>query len=337
MTEHVLIPNWKEFGGTLDPAMARPASPSGPVDFSQPLKVYWVPGCSACLRMKEFFNKHGVPFVSINALKDKEGFEDLAKLGVKRVPIAARGSQWADGQVLSELARLGGIRLDSAPALPPEELVLRGARILAVAMSLLARIPEEDLNSLLPGRPRTYRQLGAHIFQIVECFLDLVEQGVRLEFLHFLRDVPPSVVTRTDLLQFAGRMRVRFIDWWERDGKTVDLTVTADIYYGHQTLHQFLERSVGHFTHHTRQLQVVVHKLGLPTSDGLREEDLAGLPLPENVYDDKVKLDGIALVSPPIDRTPYGGGAAALSIVPRQKTIAIVRGTRRTTARINDR
>ena len=291
MTEHVLIPNWKEFGGSLDPAAARPASPAGPVDFTQPLKVYWVPGCSACLRMKEFFTKHGVAYESVNALEDKEAFDDLAKLGVKRVPIAARGAQWADGQVLSALARLGGIRLERAPALPPGDLVLRGQPILAAALRLLARIPEEDLSKLLPGRPRSYKQLGAHIFQIVECFLDLVEKGERLEFTHFLRDVPPSVVTRADLLRFAEGIQSRFTEWWEHDGKTTDFSVTADVYYGEQTLHQYLERSVGHFAHHTRQLQVVVHKLGLPTGDGLRHEDLAGLPLPEDVYDDKVKLD----------------------------------------------
>ena len=71
---------------------------------------------------------------------------------------------------------------------------------------------------------------------------------------------------------------------------TADFSVKADVYYGEQTLHQFLERSVAHFTHHTRQLQAVVQKLGLPTTDGLRREDLAGLPLPEDVYDDKVKI-----------------------------------------------
>jgi len=291
MAEHVLIPNWQEFGGSLDPVVAGAKSPAGPVDFSEPLKVYWVPGCSACLRMKEFFTRHGVEYVSVNALNDKEAFDDLARIGVKRVPIAARGKQWADGQVLTDLARLGGIKLETPPALSPAELVLRGDHILAAALRLIARIPEGDLALVLPGRPRSYKQLSAHIFQIVECFLDLVEKGERLEFIHFLRDVPPSVVTRSDLLRFAEGQKSRLVEWWQRDGKTTDFSAKADVYYGEQTLHQFLERSVGHFAHHTRQLQVVVHKLGLPTDDALHHEDLAGLPLPDNVYDDKVKLD----------------------------------------------
>jgi hypothetical protein len=30
-----------------------------------PLKAYWQPGCTSCLRMKEFLTLHGVPFVSV--------------------------------------------------------------------------------------------------------------------------------------------------------------------------------------------------------------------------------------------------------------------------------
>ena len=35
-----------------------------------PIKAYWQPGCTSCLRMKEFLARHGVPFVSINVLED---------------------------------------------------------------------------------------------------------------------------------------------------------------------------------------------------------------------------------------------------------------------------
>ena len=67
------------------------------------LKVYWQPGCSSCLRTKEFLTKHGVPFVSINVLTDREAFDDLARLGVRRVPIVRRGGDWVDGQILKDL------------------------------------------------------------------------------------------------------------------------------------------------------------------------------------------------------------------------------------------
>ncbi len=59
-----------------------------------PLKVYWQPGCSSCLKTKEFLIANGVKFESINVLEDKKGFQELEALGVRLVPIVARGKQY---------------------------------------------------------------------------------------------------------------------------------------------------------------------------------------------------------------------------------------------------
>ena len=56
-----------------------------------PIKAYWQPGCTSCLRMKEFLTKHGVPFVSVNVLEDRTAMAELAELGVRSVPIIRRG------------------------------------------------------------------------------------------------------------------------------------------------------------------------------------------------------------------------------------------------------
>ena len=45
-----------------------------------PLKVYWQPGCSSCLKTKEFLLDHGVPFQSVNVLDDDDGFKELEAL-----------------------------------------------------------------------------------------------------------------------------------------------------------------------------------------------------------------------------------------------------------------
>ena len=57
------------------------------------IKAYWQPGCTSCLRMKEFLTKHGVPFVSVNVLEDKDAFAELATLGIRSVPIIRRGQR----------------------------------------------------------------------------------------------------------------------------------------------------------------------------------------------------------------------------------------------------
>ena len=38
------------------------------------VKVYWQPGCSSCLKTKEFLKDNGVDFKSVNVLEDKSGF-----------------------------------------------------------------------------------------------------------------------------------------------------------------------------------------------------------------------------------------------------------------------
>ena len=263
---------------------------SGTTENDELLRVYWQPGCSSCLRTKEFLTKHGVPFVSINVLANREAFDDLARIGVRRVPIVRRGDDWVDGQILKDLARIAGIRWD-APALgSPADLVAQANTVFTCAQRLLATIPENRLDALLPDRPRSYRQLAAHIFQIIEVFLGLVEHGRRVEFASYNQEIPAHVTSGEELVRFGKEVQERFNAWWKRSGPSTDMAARADVYYGEQTLHEFLERTIWHAAQHTRQLQLVVEKLGLAPNPPLTAADLAGLPVPDNVWDDKLKF-----------------------------------------------
>src|ERR1700682_1883653 len=255
------------------------------------LKVYWQPGCSSCLRTKEFLTKHGVPFASINVLADREAFDDLARIGVRRVPIVRRGDDWVDGQVLKDLARLGGTGWDAPTLGRPGDLVAQANTVFACAQRLLSTIPENQLDALLPDRPRSYRQLAAPIFQIIEVFLDLVEHGRRVEYASYNQDLPAHATSGEELVRFGKDVQERFNAWWQRSGPSTDVATRADVYYGVQTLHEFLERPVWHAAQHTRQLQLVVEKLGLTPNPPLTAADLAGLPVPDNVWDDKLKFE----------------------------------------------
>lgn len=260
-----------------------------PVDLTQPLKVYWAPGCTSCLRTKEFLTKRGVPFISVNAFEDEKGFAELARFGIRRVPIVARGDQWADGQMLKDVARVAGISLDGSSLLPVDQLTRKGASVLSVALRLLDRIPEDSLGDKLPGRDRSYLQLGAHVFHIFDLFLDLAEKGRRIEFEDYDRSDYEGVESRESLRAYGERVRDRFVAW-SSGCKDTSFTARADVYYGEQTLHEFLDRSVWHAAQHVRQVEEVVMKLGISIDGGLTVSDLAGLAIPENVYDDKMRI-----------------------------------------------
>ena len=109
------------------------------------IKAYWQPGCTSCLRMKEFLSKHGVPFVSVNVLEDKNAFAELETLGIRSVPIVRRGEDWANGQVLRDVARVAGIAWGGARVLPAAELAMRLIEIQSAAQWLFAQIPDDKL------------------------------------------------------------------------------------------------------------------------------------------------------------------------------------------------
>src|SRR6266702_8780771 len=51
------------------------------------VSVFWQPGCTSCLRTKEFLTKSGVDYESINVHGNPTGMEELRKLGARSVPI----------------------------------------------------------------------------------------------------------------------------------------------------------------------------------------------------------------------------------------------------------
>ena len=256
----------------------------------EPLKAYWQPGCTSCLRMKEFLTKHGVPFISVNVLADKNGYAELEALGVRTVPIVRRGKEWANGQVLRDVARVAGIKWGGAGMLPVPELMARLQAIQEAARRLFAQLPEEALSHLLPKRPRSYAQLGYHIFNIADALLEHEVEGLALKEGAYSRIPPPEMATKEKLLNYGQDVAVRLAAWWNGKGRTTDFERKANVYYGDVTLHEYLERTTWHSGQHVRQLMMVLNTLGIPPDRPLGNETFEGLPMPEKVWDDEKEI-----------------------------------------------
>jgi glutaredoxin len=253
----------------------------------QIVKAYWQPGCTSCLRMKEFLAKHGVPFVSVNVLEDPDGFAELAALGVRSVPIVRRGKDWANGQVLRDVARVAGIPWGGAKVLPPAELAARLVTIQAAAQDLFAQVPDDKTGQMLPNRPRTYAQLAYHIFNIADAFLEHEVQGLPLQEGAYNRVPPPDMDSKAKVLAYGRDVLDRFQAWWSGPGQAADFSQPAKVYYGQVTLHDFLERTTWHSGQHVRQLMMVLDTLGIEPVRRLGPETFAGLPMPDKVWDDE--------------------------------------------------
>ena len=67
------------------------------------VRVFWQPGCTSCLRTKEFLTKSGVDYESINVHGNPAGMEELRKLGARSVPVVARGGKFVFAQALGDV------------------------------------------------------------------------------------------------------------------------------------------------------------------------------------------------------------------------------------------
>ena len=264
-----------------------------------PVKVYWQPGCSSCLKTKEFLLEHGIPFVSVNVVDDENGFKELEALGVRMVPIVAKGDKWANGAVFRDVAKVAGFDYDGHKMLSPEDMKDKVLQNLDAAGRYLAQIPEDRLDELLPGRPRSYRQLVYHVFNIADVFLNRVENDTPYTYDALKSILPGTMKSKQDLLDYGANTRTRFAAWWDRDGKTTDFKQPGKVYYGEVTLHEVLERTGWHTGQHTRQIILMLReKLGIEPNGPLTDADFAGLPIPKNVWDNERSFDEASFAGP---------------------------------------
>jgi hypothetical protein len=214
---------------------------------------------------------------------DDDGLAALRALGARSVPVLAQGSRFVFAQSLREVATFLGLEDIGGPALSPAALVERLDLVLAAAVRFLHQLPEARLGDKLPGRDRSYRELLHHIFRIPEAFLEAVEGGALTH--ESLVVAPGPEQQDIDGLAGYGRgVRAR-VAAWGNGIEGCDAEVRLPTYYGEQPLHEVLERTTWHAAQHVRQVMMVLDGLDIAPERPLTAADLAGLPLPEQVWD----------------------------------------------------
>jgi glutaredoxin len=250
------------------------------------ITVYWQPGCTSCLKVREFLRERGVEFESVNVREDDAAAGRLAALGARSVPVVARGDEFVFGQDLATVARFVGVDHQN-PRLPVPVLVSRLLALLDSAAVLAAQLPADALQVRLPGRDRTHLDLAYHVSQVVVGFLDAALGG-RLSYEHFERKPPVHLTTAADAARLIRSVSQAVAVWW--GANQARLPARIDTYYGVQTLHSVLERTTWHVAQHARQLERLLELRGVRPQPRLEPALLAGLPLPDGVWDDEVPL-----------------------------------------------
>jgi hypothetical protein len=235
------------------------------------------------LKLKEFLSVRGIVFDSINVLEDPAGLAELRRLGARSVPVLSRGDDYVFAQNIGHVVKFLGLNEATGPVLSPDQLVARIDLILTAAARLIPQMPDAHLATEVPNRPRAYKVLAHHIFQIQEVFLETAN-GATLTYEGLAKPPVEAMRTFADIAVFGEGVRDRLLAWWaakaDKSGKE-----TVQTYYGPQTLHETLERATWHSGQHVRQWIMLLGMAGITPERPLTPEDYAGLPMPMNAWD----------------------------------------------------
>jgi len=224
--------------------------------------------------------------VAVDVLNEPEGLAQLEKLGVRKVPVVARGGRYVFGQNLEDVAEFVGLEGTGHTPLPPSQLIDKWTNVLRASQRFLRQMPQDRINErVIPNRDRPIRLLGHHVFRIGEAFLESAINGV--EYSAGLANLPPAdgaYASGSEIAKYGESIIDRLQQWWDT---LADRSCAQPLktYYGVQPMHQVFERSTWHSAQHARQLIAVLERFGVEPDGRLTKEDLAGLPLPERLWE----------------------------------------------------
>jgi uncharacterized damage-inducible protein DinB len=209
---------------------------------------------------------------------------ELRELGVRTVPVVARGRDYVFAQELADVSRFIGRDVEFR-RLPAAALVDKWLTVLAAAQRHVLQLPPERLaERATPGRDRSIRDLAYHVYQVADAFLQAVEDGVQDLTAVYNAPPPASVQTVDDIRAYGGAVTARVERWW---AALADKSCEGQVktYYGVQPLHHLLERCTWHSAQHARQMIAVLERCGIAPEAVLTKDDYAGLPMPVGLWE----------------------------------------------------
>ena len=227
------------------------------------------------MRVKDYLSVRGIDFESINVLAGDEEKAQLQALGARSVPIVS----------IKDVVDFLGLEDDTQPTLNPNQLAERYGTVLETAIRLVRQMPDDQLTRELPNRPRSWRVLMHHVFQIPSSFMDMEESGVPLAYEAMPAAPPDDMLSSDAIAHFGEATRARFDQWWAK-ARTSDFGAEIEPYFGKTTRHEMFERVVWHTAQHVRQVASLLEQAGVSPNRPLTTADTADLPLTDKVWDD---------------------------------------------------
>ena len=202
------------------------------------------------------------------------------------MPVLSKDGQFIFCQNMEDVAEFVGLQGSGHSPLPPEALFDKWITVLRASQRYVRQIPNPRLTErAIENRDCSIRLLSHHIFRIGEAFLETALEDV--EYRTNNANVPPadgSCLTGGEIAAYGDGIIERIENWWTRlEDKSCRQEVRT--FYGTPPMHQLFERSTWHSAQHARQMMAVLERFGIEPDNRLTAEDLAGLPLPEGIWE----------------------------------------------------
>lgn len=219
-------------------------------------------------------------------MNDAGALEQLLRFGVRTVPVLVNAEQFIFCQNLEDVAEFVGLEGSGHTPLPPAELMAKWINVLCAAQRYIRQFSAEQLQErAIHNRDRSIRLLGHHVFRIGEAFLETAIDDIEYRVTN--ANVPPpdgTCMKGVEIAEYGQGIIKRLQTWWAGlNDKSCSQKVRT--FYGTPPMHQLLERSTWHSAQHTRQLSAVLERYAIEPDGRLNDSDLAGLPLPEGIWE----------------------------------------------------
>jgi hypothetical protein len=198
--------------------------------------------------------------------------------------VLSRGDDFVFAQNIAQVVAFLKLNEKAGPVLPPAQLIERMERYIDAALRMVPQMPDDQLETMTPGRPRAYGRLAHHMFRICEAFTEVAGGKFFSNGLPGEVNNPAEMASTAALAEYGQGVKAKVETWW---ATTADKGAQAvvDTYYGKQKLHEVLERATWHIGQHTRQWVMLLDMHGIAADRPLSDTDFTDLPMPKQVWD----------------------------------------------------
>lgn len=221
-------------------------------------------------------------FEAVNVEGSADNLALMQGLGAPNPPAVAVDGRVVHGWQPRAYAELVGVPYDGADMLSPDELRRRLDHILELAQTALRSANAAQLAIKPPGRDRSVRNLGFHVFRLSSACVEALEQG-SFPPEWFREQAPPEMEDGESLAAYGDKVRYKLAAWFATAPADMYETM-ADTFYGECTVHELLERTTWHAGQHTRQIYHLLEESQALPPGALDPAVFEGLPLPKEMW-----------------------------------------------------